>query len=1133
MTVFLCVLLSSAPVSHAQYDKTAAMQERADLSHEANIRTLLGVEQTPATSIIGKFLKVLDVSEAIEKFSQGEYNDGAAVLAKLAVTSLSGVANIIAAAIDVGTVCRDSLVNMVFGPQIQTFYDTYHTGRMDDLKTLLDQKKLSFNGEDFMGWANDSAGEVANTNNRTDVKFLVDDKVIGSSGNKGLYNIAQMKIQDQQHSTRSWYIKLIGRVAPSKVPVSPEAARDYWLQAWNKKVVVDGMEYVVRKKKQYIETYTKNSEIRCVANVTNPVDGFTYGLRCPALRMDAKQQPVMGIEKLEVTFIELIDFETFMKVTRNSSNKGAIRFELLGPDGRVVQAKDVKFADMLSTAGGKRYEDETGIWHDYRVQIDFDWKIPSVGSVGIALPSGAKIETLNISMGVAKVRLATTGTSTGIPGQAGSGTFSLGQWVSGESFDVLAVLGQMQFDPASYLLPSRGQAYPSFSAEGRYTLQETQGDTTVERRMTLRVNADVLTEENSFTLSAEPVTHYHGKKEDELKAIYEGLVSDFISNPGDYPKDLLEFRARLPRKPSSSDYNITQMANEKLKSGLLGVFENVTSEVAELRKKYDTRSRGGVFWNEKRIVFYKLRRTIDALCFSRPAPILRESIVSKIDEYMAEAEAMREVVKSDRVFTEKLVATVRRDIVPRIRVQRNLIILSSTRDLSRKISTTLAELKGMLADQDATLDNIDRVVAEPLTSLAHFDMQVADLQKQAMAGAFYGKRVETLQAEAQALTDMIDTLAEAPIRQQDTIRLLGELLQTFNAWASEERYRVGRMPRSGLFPLDTLHEQITGSEPTSPGETWAPIDTVVTEILAEIYRVTREEIELFDRSELLQKHAHKILRDAFRSSGKHGLSPIIALYASHLSSDDLTFFPHGGLHSNVFDPVRRRASEIQKKWRESLTVQVDRPANNQSGYLAILSGDIEKFIDLCNMSSPSEGDTSVQVWRSTQSRIQANINRLATVGQAGMGKLVSQGCSDIDKLGQIVHSPELAKASWQARYIIMREVNGPKTHLLGERYASALTTAMVRLLDVADKSFHSRLSKALKLPKDARDKELQALNQKISQGYWSAVGIGPLSHTQFGRVLHIHAGSRSPGSFEVVHSKWSEVVTGWMAALEK
>jgi len=87
----------------------------------------------------------------------------------------------------------------------------------------------------------------------------------------------------------------------------------------------------------------------------------------------------------------------------------------------------------------------------------------------------------------------------------------------------------------------------------------------------------------------------------------------------------------------------------------------------------------------------------------------------------------------------------------------------------------------------------------------------------------------------------------------------------------------------------------------------------------------------------------------------------------------------------------------------------------------------------------------------------------------------------------------------------------------GEPYANAFAAAIVRLLDV----------------EDARDKELQALNQKTSRGYLPAVGIQVMHNTQFGRVLMIQAGSRNPGPFEAVNSKWSEVVTGWMTALEQ
>lgn len=1141
--VVLCLLLSIVSVAPAQYDKTQFMAKKNDLSNEMNIRTLLGVDDTLVTTGIRNFLTVLDIGEALEKFYHGEYNDGAAVLAKVGVTTFSAIGAIIAAAIDVGTVCRDKVVKTVFGPQVQKFYEEYRKARMDDLKKRLDQKKLGFNGADFESWATDADGAVADKSGSSEAKFFVDDKVIGPSANRGLYNIAQMKIQDQRHSKRPWYIKLIGRVAPSKKPVSPEEARDYWLREWNRKVVIDGMEYIVGKKKQYIETFTRSSTINCVVEVKRPVKGLQYGLRCHDLGWNEKQKPVEGLDGLQVMFLKIVDFKDFMEVTRNPRHKGAIMFELLVPDGKVAQVKDVKFADMLSTAGSRKFEDKTGIWREYRAKVDFDWKPPRVGSVGIKLPSGAKLERLNIRMGAASVNLTTTGTGTGMPGQKRSGTFPLQQWVNGNSFDVLALLEQMQFETASYLLPQLGSAYPSVSVGGTYKIPEKRDDKVVERDISLSVKMDLLKEDNSFTIPSYTRPDYTDKTSKERMAIYKKIAANFISSPGTYPGDLLRLSAELPSISHTAwkEY-ITEPADAKLKAGLVSSFEAFNDEVNELRKKYSTRGTGGAFWSEKKRVLWDMQRTIGSLCRSPPVPIHMDNIIPKIDEFMAETDAVRKEIESDRALTEKLLATAQRDIVPKIAVQRNLLEVSSHRKLPEKLSRTITDLEAILTDEDCTLDELARVETGPQTSLASFDARLARLQDKAAAGAFYGKRFEQLQAEAETLGRQTDVITAAAIRQKESPHLLRDLLRTFNSWVTGNRYSAGYLSRhadmvyrASEFPLDVLYENVTGSGPPAKGGAWPDIDTMVEKLMVDFYRLTSEEVALFERYAELKQHMDRILKDAFRRRGKDGLSPVSALYATHLSLSDLkpAINANGSLQSTALNPARQRADQVQKSWRASLQELRARERDLEGHSLANGLGPyIGTFIDLCDMPDTSGGNAVIGEWHSARRRIAANMEQLATIGLAGFGDMVAKGCADIDKLDQLNRSQDMAKAPWRGRYKIQREWKS-ETPWIGERYADAMTDAFVRLLDVADTKFHARLSKAVMLSGAARDKELAELNNMTSQGYLSAVGIKLLSNTQYGRGLVILAGSRHPGPFEAVHSKWSEVVGGWMTALEK
>jgi len=54
-----------------------------------------------------------------------------------------------------------------------------------------------------------------------------------------------------------------------------------------------------------------------------------------------------------------------------------------------------------------------------------------------------------------------------------------------------------------------------------------------------------------------------------------------------------------------------------------------------------------------------------------------------------------------------------------------------------------------------------------------------------------------------------------------------------------------------------------------------------------------------------------------------------------------------------------------------------------------------------------------------------------------------------------------------------------------------------------------------------------------SQGYWAAVGLKLPTDTLYGKSLVILAEARHSGPLEAVESKWSDVVSGWMMALEQ
>jgi len=156
---------------------------------------------------------------------------------------------------------------------------------------------------------------------------------------------------------------------------------------------------------------------------------------------------------------------------------------------------------------------------------------------------------------------------------------------------------------------------------------------------------------------------------------------------------------------------------------------------------------------------------------------------------------------------------------------------------------------------------------------------------------------------------------------------------------------------------------------------------------------------------------------------------------------------------------------------------------------------------------------------------------METVGLAGFNGKVVKGCADFERLQQVISSPDLVKASWRERYEVMRRQNSLDARL-GERFANAMTDAVVRLIDVADARFHKRLSKALQLSGAAREKELAELKTMTGQGGLGAVGVWQLPNNQFGNSLRILMNARDPGPFEAVGRKRGEVMGGWMTALE-
>lgn len=343
-------------------------------------------------------------------------------------------------ALDVGKLLRDQAVKEVFGPKIQKHYKKYRDLRIADLDAMLDEKMVTFDTYDFQRWAEDSRGESVEKSAKDSVRdFIEHDLLADGKRNAYLYNVAQMQIQDAKHEKQSFAVKWWPRFWTDRKPCSVENARNHWINTWNGRVVTEGLQITVDRRKAFAKYWCENSEIRLVVDVDNPIEGLQYGIECVELNWREKGVVSRGPKGNYVLFVKGIDLQEFSKLCGKYGRNGGLTIQLKshpGRSGKTVAVKQIPFSELMSSHHANKKKNKTGMWTLFRVPVRFDWNPKLLKQLNLKFNGNAKIDHIGIRIENTNIILRPKPKT----GAQRAGELLMEKYCKGGKIDFLAVL---------------------------------------------------------------------------------------------------------------------------------------------------------------------------------------------------------------------------------------------------------------------------------------------------------------------------------------------------------------------------------------------------------------------------------------------------------------------------------------------------------------------------------------------------------------------------------------------------------------------------------------------------------------------------------------------------------------------
>jgi len=1108
--LILGAFLSAIIPAPADPNDNAFIDAKTDASSTLTVLSVLNVGGAPADGA-GQIMAIFDICEAVEQAYHGEYDKAMDTMLKTGLTTFfnSSVGPLVTT-IDAGKLLRDSVVKQVFEPRIAVHYEKYRKLRLADLEAELDQKKVTYKTTDFVCWAEDLRGKSVADLGQDTVKRWIDEELM-SDGQKSayLYNTAQMRIQDAKHDKQSFAVKWWPRFWTAEKPVPFEKTKEYWIETWNAQVVVEGLDIAVKRRQEFARDWCAMSSIMIVVDVEKPIEGLKYGVECPELNWREKKTVVINPHGNYVLFVKSLDMKKFSALRAACANLGGITIRLKSPRDEIVAAKFLPFADMMSAQSMTNHDDKTSMWSEFRAPVRFAWRPDLMEKLNLKFNREARIEQIGFRFGNKSVKLQYAPVSGSLP----KGILPLEKYFEGGKIDLPAVLEASGLPTEEALACLYGSAKVDVSFAFRMPDPERDPP---DKTQSLTINRTLLFPESETTLDLDftPRRRPRIDNSQERAARAREIAAAFVASPGTQPKDYFNYLYSLPLNASPDNYQ--ELVDRRIERELVEPLKRLESEVRALE------ARLGKLRSDFIIPLREDVYAVDrgALQMRVPLPACREIFKQDADALKSRIEQGKKQLKDQMTEAETL-ATRRGDALKD--AARQLVNLTSVPMQRLPIVVDMLDrLIKFQQDAEQSFAEYERILDG---KIAAYDMHVERLSHPAAEAAFYLPSIENLQKRALALHEKTEALMKEDIRQDQYLRQLSDLLQSFNAWANGTEPM--RSPGAALYQL---HAFVTGGkwDPAKPEK--HPVPAMVSGIENAIKAAITPEVEIIQESATVKERLRNQKNAVTRMSDD--ISPLLALYVQDIPSGAIreSIKTLGRLDERaLLDPALKRIEILKRKWAADEKPPAGSGRQAERAFWVLCCGrQLDVLMTLTEPDIMSRGDGKAKEWI-------AKYNALLTKANG-----ISAGSHLQDSLNWIKQTeelgrelPELTQSPWPDRCEAAWIANYELPYA-GDTLATNMVAAWIGAMDALDKKMRKDIKALPALSPDRRETEKTRLVAIANDSFWNALGLQPLAGTTIGNSIYYgcYQARHTADVYAPAHEKWSRLQTDWHTALK-
>lgn len=1095
----------------------AYVEMKGDANDMLNVMSILNVGGDAAAGA-GDLIAIFDICDAIVFASEGRYNDSMTIMLKVGLTTFfKNSIGPLATSLDVGKLLRDSTVTAVFEPGIKKHYQEYRDRRIADLERELERKKVEYKTSDFVRWAEDARGEIVeDTGQDTVNRFIKEEFMVDGQRTSYLYNIAQMRMQDDKHKKGSFIKKWWPRFWTSEKPVPFQDAKQYWLKVWNAKVVAEGIEIAVKRRRKYARQWSSMSSIRIIVDVDNPIDDLIYGVSCRELGWTKFGQVKWGPYGNYVLFGKSVYMDEFSDLRSRYGDQGGITVELLDNKKRVVAKKFLTFSDMMSPQGANKKEDKEGIWTEFRVPVVFAWKPELLRKLEIKLNPKTRLEMLQLQFGGESVTLKRRPESGELP----ENVLPIENHVSAGSVDFLSILKAAGLDSSDAVSCLYGTTEVDVDCTFKTMQPKTDsGEDAVEQMSVHSYETSIkeIDPELSIDLDFIPKKKPEFTDYKKMQRAVKQVCREFVASPGTQPKEYYKFQQKLPRNVSLS--LMREAFTEPAKKRIELEFAKPVARFVESVKDIEAR-----FLKVHEEASYNLEKETRA--FGSAARGVSIPIPAYYSILMDDANVLKGKIKKTQTKLRQLqqeMEDVKNKQITALKSTREELVNLRMNELglpSWQLESQERRLKAreeLLEDDLFALDGYERTIKARLTD---YDARLEQCSNSAAAGTFYLSKIEGLHKELLALHEEKEALMQEAIRQPAYVSELVSHFNNFNSWASG-----AAGTHSPFTSLDLLYGFLTGREVNLKQPKKRDIPMMINAIEQQIKAAISPEADVLTALDNVREKLNEYQTAALTRS--NGIRPLDALFVNDLTKSDLKAYMKKNRGRLGKEIVSKRVRQTQQKWKAAKKLPAGSGRNpGESLWILSAAGSMDTFLTLTEPEAMAKGDGKARAW-------------LAKYKNWGEQVTNIQPASHLqDTLSLIKVNEELAReiqqisgSPWPDRYRAQWAYGRID---IGEKWVASMVKAWIGAMDKIDKKMWEDINNLTSLSPAKQAEEKKRLKEIAGSSFWAALGLQPLRKTRMGRSFYIgcYEGRYISEAYLPGHQKWDQLQAAWQKELE-